>query len=48
MFDAVKALFFGCGDELPVLDETSGGVTVEGVDSKNVHKGISSLTLIVC
>ena len=38
VFDAVEAFFFDGSDELPVLDQAGGGVTVESVDSENIHK----------
>ena len=37
MFDAPEALFFGGSDEDTVTHERGGGVTMEGVETEDVH-----------
>jgi hypothetical protein len=42
MLFSIEPLFFSRSDELPVFDDTGGGITVIGVDPQNVQADNSS------
>jgi hypothetical protein len=37
VFDAIKALLFDRGHQLAILHQAGGRITVEGVNTENIH-----------